>query len=654
MEKAKLKKLSLKIGLGLLIFLFILAFSAEFTSRPSFCPTCHYMEPFYESWKTSTHKDVTCVKCHFPPGLAGTVRGKLEGLVQVVNYFARSYTKRKPWAEISDESCLQSGCHETRLLKGRVIYKGVVFDHGPHLEEMRRGKKLRCTSCHSQIVQGEHITVTETTCFLCHFKRDGDVEFAVYKKLSNCQTCHHWESIPKEEMSRYRFDHSEVINRKIDCTRCHVSTVIGDGFVPRENCYSCHFDHARLSQYGNTELLHRVHIAEHKIECIQCHLTIQHKVRRISPDEELECKSCHIDEHKNQVLLFAGKDLNGLKGHPNPMFEAGLECASCHVFHEELIGKAKVKVAKPQSCEVCHGKGYAKLLVLWEESADKKIEGLKRQIQIVDSLVDVPSAKTLIEKAKSSVLIVESGKAVHNITYSDQIISKGYEYLAEALKIAKVNYNLPKFFASSKVPSECANCHTGIENISKAIYGTVFSHAKHVQENGLKCNTCHSNARKHGELVLTKDKCNSCHHQKQTAQDCKSCHKISTEIYYGTFMSKMSPDVMNQAGIECVDCHVVNAKVIKPDETICLNCHDSGYDKMALEWKNEVRKLISEVKRLSQNYEGKDRSEILGIVSGIEKWSASGIHNYNLVTEVLRDIKRRLTPQPIGENLKTY
>jgi len=643
MERAKAKKIILRVGIGIVVFLFFLAFSAEFTSRPSFCPTCHYMEPFYESWKTSSHKDVTCVKCHFPPGLAGTVRGKLEGLVQVVNYFARSYTKRKPWAEISDESCLQSGCHETRLLKGKVIYKGVVFDHTPHLEEMRRGKKLRCTSCHSQIVQGEHITVTETTCFLCHFKRDGDIEFVVYKKLSNCQTCHHWESIPKEERKKFRFDHSEVVNRNIECTRCHVNVVIGDGFVPRENCYSCHFDHARLSQYANTTLLHRVHIAEHKIECIQCHLTIQHRVKKVSPEEELECTACHTGEHKMQLFLFTGKDLNGLKGHPNPMFEAGLSCASCHVFHEELIGKAKVKVARPQSCEVCHGKGYAKLLKLWEESADKKIVELRKTINSVDSLVKVPEAKKLVEKAKQAVQIVEAGKAVHNITYSEQIISKGYEYLGEAVKIAKVDYKLPKNFVFAKIPSECANCHTGIENISKQIYGVIFSHAKHVQENSLKCNTCHSNARRHGELILTKDGCNSCHHQKQTAQDCKTCHKISSEIYAGTYLGKSSPDIMNQAGVECVDCHIVNGKVVKPDEKVCLNCHESGYDAMAVEWRNDVKKLINEVKTLNSRYERKDKAEINGVISDIEKYSANGLHNYNLIVDVLNELKKKLS-----------
>ncbi|MHC4404218.1 MAG: hypothetical protein ACYTG0_31575, partial [Planctomycetota bacterium] len=106
------------------------------------------------SWQESSHKDVSCVKCHFPPGLGEKVRGKMLGLVQLAKYVTSSEGPR-PAAEVPDASCLRSGCHETRLLSGRVEFHGVSFDHRPHLQTLRRGKKLRCTSCHSQIVQGK-------------------------------------------------------------------------------------------------------------------------------------------------------------------------------------------------------------------------------------------------------------------------------------------------------------------------------------------------------------------------------------------------------------------------------------------------------------------------------------------------------------------
>jgi len=66
-------------------------------------------------------------------------------------------------AEINDGSSLQKGCHRSQDLKAKMIFKNVAFDHGKHLEELRRGKKLRCTTCHAQIVQGAY--------FFTHFSK---------------------------------------------------------------------------------------------------------------------------------------------------------------------------------------------------------------------------------------------------------------------------------------------------------------------------------------------------------------------------------------------------------------------------------------------------------------------------------------------------
>ncbi|NNE47835.1 MAG: hypothetical protein HKN37_14380, partial [Rhodothermales bacterium] len=211
------RKLAIRSSvIGVLAILFV-GLSAEYTSRPTFCPTCHYMEPYYESWIAApAHEEVSCVTCHFPPGIAGTIRGKVEGLVQVVNYLGSSYTRRKPWAEIDDASCLQSGCHETRLLSGTVGFRGVAFDHEPHLGDLRRGKELRCTSCHSQIVQGDHIRVTETTCFLCHLKPEGVIETAEFERASDCTTCHVWDSVTVEQPSEITAFHKEVTSRGLE------------------------------------------------------------------------------------------------------------------------------------------------------------------------------------------------------------------------------------------------------------------------------------------------------------------------------------------------------------------------------------------------------------------------------------------------------
>lgn len=87
------KRFLLFTGIYILSFVILVGISAEYTSRPSFCPTCHYMETFHQSWKVSAHNKVECVECHFEPGMAGTIKGKLNGLVQIVNYVSLAYKK---------------------------------------------------------------------------------------------------------------------------------------------------------------------------------------------------------------------------------------------------------------------------------------------------------------------------------------------------------------------------------------------------------------------------------------------------------------------------------------------------------------------------------------------------------------------------------
>ena len=74
--------------------------AAWYTSRPQFCNSCHIMEPYYKSWQQSSHKNVTCVECHFPPGVGGKVRGKVLGLVQLLKYVTGSAGTRPFWRRI--------------------------------------------------------------------------------------------------------------------------------------------------------------------------------------------------------------------------------------------------------------------------------------------------------------------------------------------------------------------------------------------------------------------------------------------------------------------------------------------------------------------------------------------------------------------------
>ncbi|HEC32596.1 MAG TPA: hypothetical protein ENI41_08900, partial [Deltaproteobacteria bacterium] len=432
-KKNRLKKKWLILGLSIFIFLVLLISAIEFTSHSRFCSTCHYMKPFYNSWKTSSHRDIECLVCHYPPGIRSKLRAKVEGLLQVGRYWTKLYLKSKPWAEIPDESCLREGCHSKRLLQGAVDFKTVHFDHKIHLTDLKRGKKLRCTSCHSQIVQGEHITVTESTCFICHFKKSKH-----YPRIADCSHCHLQEDLISSTTSR--FNHKPVFENGFSCNKCHTNTILGDGAVPRENCYKCHWEQDRLSKYEDTDLMHTTHITDHKIECNQCHLEIQHKI--IKDIESIsDCSSCHFNLHEAQKILFSGQGGYGVsQPKPNPMFEKGLSCKGCHIFHEEKGGqilKSDTLFSKPEACESCHGQGFARLLKEWELSARTKLAQMKLLYQKTFNQVKKSrsSKKTrglkLLEEAAYNIDLVDRGKSVHNIQFANLLLRSAYDLLQQ-------------------------------------------------------------------------------------------------------------------------------------------------------------------------------------------------------------------------------
>jgi hypothetical protein len=653
-KKRKKKKRIIILSIVGFFFVFLLA-SVEYTSHSHFCNSCHYMKPFYQSWKTSSHNHIECASCHYAPGPKSKVRAKIEGLMQVGRYWTKLYLKSKPWAEIPDESCLRGGCHQKRLLEGKVKFKKVVFDHKIHFTDLKRGKQLRCTSCHSQIVQGKHITVTESTCFICHFKKSEH-----YPRISECYHCHHKEDLISEKTSK--FNHSLVFDSGFECNKCHSQTIVGDGEVPRENCYKCHWETDRLNKYDDTDLMHFTHIASHKIECNQCHLDIQHKIIR-DIDAIADCQSCHTDYHKAQKILFAGEGGKGVS-HPVPniMLEKGLSCKGCHIFHKEKGGrviKSETLTSEAKACESCHGKGFARIMKDWEISTNKKLSMIRdiyarvsQEIKLTKN-AQKQKAQKLLEEAAFNIDIVERGKSVHNITYSQELLSASFNKLEEALHLIGSAYKPERFLAVAKeVPTQCSNCHAGIEEINRQAFGLDFPHKEHLIEQKIQCSTCHSNLRKHGEFIATKQSCAVCHH-KDPEKDCTSCHQLQKTFYQGGSINgfTIAKDIMFEAEAECTDCHLgPENQIFRSDASKCLDCHDEEYRQIFDEWQDSVKDLIDSVKtslkeKKKLSLSKQEKTHLLNIektLRQIELDGSLGIHNYSSTDEILTNLSKTL------------
>ncbi|MBK6765711.1 MAG: NapC/NirT family cytochrome c [bacterium] len=548
-----------------------LLFFVRVTSQPSFCRSCHVMEPYFQAWETSTHSNVTCTECHIPPGIEGTVHSKFLAMSMVANYFTGVYKRSKPWAEIDDRSCLRSGCHDTRLLQSTENFRGVMFDHKPHLENVRRGRQLRCTSCHANIVQGEHIAVNESTCFLCHFKPDSVGQAT---ELSRCTHCH---NPPQGEMAAdTSFDHTEMLARKTDCSSCHATEVAGDGFVPRERCNSCHAQVDHIQRYDDHEFVHQIHVTDRKVECTQCHIQIRHGKEAVQlASEERTCGECHGAPDNAVERVWKG-DLPGLPLSPSSMSRAGMACTSCHVGEIHTKSESRPKPA----CMPCHDADYDNLWPLWAEPMTRHISELEQQTAKLEP--------ALRDSMRIALELYRRGNPLHN---------------PELIRL------LSEKITGTSTPGgqACATCHPGAASAVVAYHNGTFDHRKHT---ALKdCAQCHEPERndRHGRLKLSANECNSCHHEPLAngETECASCHATQAAVFAGRvpeFAAAM-PSFKVDLDVTCKDCHSVSgANVSRDASSACIMCHDEDIADTLAHWKTASVQMAKQVQHALTAY----------------------------------------------------
>jgi hypothetical protein len=429
------------VGLALLL---LAAYTMKLTGHPKFCTSCHYMGDYYGSWQHSSHRDVACVECHYEPGTAALMEGKIGGLVQVVKYVSHTYSTR-PHALISNNSCMRSGCHagmdhkkEALLFHGRIRFR-----HDKHLGEHPRGKQLNCVSCHGHAVRGEHISVTETTCVTCHFHGRQDEPVAAGK----CTTCH---VLPEKAVTfmGQSFDHRKFLKDKdaVRCEHCHSQVTEGSGAVSATRCRSCHTEN-QPTQVKDQAHFHLVHVSEGHFDCLQCHDEIRHGVRPM--EQQLlargNCRACHEGErHSVQEKMYAGTAIPGLKAMPDAMYKAGVACDGCHT-ESKIAGLGKLpftmKHSGAKQCADCHGKKrYGSMLADWQEDTKDRLGELQPALAKLEkacqSAKDPPAdglakAKKLLAQARTKLLYISADRSfgAHNYPYVSEALDSAEEDL---------------------------------------------------------------------------------------------------------------------------------------------------------------------------------------------------------------------------------
>jgi hypothetical protein len=502
-------------------------------------------------------------------------------------------------------------------------------------------------------VQGEHMTVTETTCILCHFKIDEEGN-----NIAQCIICHDPPVTDSTRTEPPKYDHTRVLVQKVECIKCHGTMVVGDGAVPRERCYACHWERDRLEQFHNTDLMHAKHITENKIECDRCHLSMQHK--SVQREQAMpECQTCHTDFHTMQKDLFVGHGGVGVSDRPNPMYEKGLSCQGCHVLHGgggDLHLNGNTFTASGESCEPCHGKGYNRLLQNWNKTINEKVVVMRQALADAKQIRTSSSARpeklavadSLFRAAQYNYEMVHLGKPIHNIVYANELLEAAHDQLATYFTTLAPDYQLKPLGRSEQViPTGCVNCHIGIEGVDVQIYGLTYSHQRHIVKAGLDCTRCHSNQRRHGELVVQRKDCLSCHHS-QAERQCGYCHTAQEEVLRGesTSLPIEEPDIMYAAEVQCRDCHEMpDGSITRPVPQRCADCHDNDYAETQREWLAEFATLRQSVggalQRVEEMFAGGGQADVVDMVRqhirAIEADGSQGTHNHFEQMRVLEE-----------------
>lgn len=140
------RKAILGVGISLvgLYALFQVGYYA--TSYPTFCGSCHEVKPYVDSWKTSAHKNVNCLKCHQPAGELGKFQAKARGTNYVFQHFSGDYSVPTR-ATIFEQNCIE--CH---LGDDKTQTNAIRLANTPkvnHYETIKHSQS--CLECHREM-----------------------------------------------------------------------------------------------------------------------------------------------------------------------------------------------------------------------------------------------------------------------------------------------------------------------------------------------------------------------------------------------------------------------------------------------------------------------------------------------------------------------
>lgn len=184
--------------------------------------------------------------------------------------------------------------------------------------------------------------------------------------------------------------------------------------------------------------------------------------------------------------------------------------------------------------------------------------------------------------------------------------------------------------------ASCYSCHPAAGDALVMYGGNTFDHRKHSTAN--KCESCHSTSQEtHGRLVMTKNDCNSCHHQtvaKGNAK-CESCHTTQAAVFNGKIpeFASAQPSFKVDLDFACTDCHETRgASVSRNVAPVCVGCHDASFADTLHGWQNNAAQLSKTVHEALSSYKpGSEKyKQYSQLADLLQKDGSGSAHNPSL------------------------
>jgi hypothetical protein len=317
-----------------------------------------------------------------------------------------------------------------------------------------------------------------------------------------------------------------------------------------------------------------------------------------APPPELDCRGCHIGEHRGIVQMFHGTGGRGVPASPSTMAQARLECIACHVAPKEAPARGSIlgQSFRPsdQACVGCHDARYGAMFTRWRESmaamhgvVAARAAVARRAVEGAAARPGAAEARRLLDDADFNARYVALARGAHNVFYAGALLRRANDWVDRAAALA----GAPRPAGDDALVrgGYCAAlCHEPLGMKLKetvTFRGRPLPHARHASELGATCTTCHS-ADAHKKLAATPATCSTCHHSPQNER-CESCHREQTAFYRGTTKTPLAPVAPNimAAAVTCTNCH--DFAKPKPRAAIaeaCTGCHEPAYLPLLTEW----------------------------------------------------------------------